>query len=911
VSSVPPLSLVCTSCRAANPSGTAYCLRCGTPLGLAASRVGEPDLSRPIADWSVFGVQPAFVGREAELGALLGALQRARTDRCGTLALLRGPVGSGRSRLLARVHDGLEERGEDSLVLQAVVRPDDVSPWAPVAELLRQRFYLPRDADAGTWRDHLQQGARALLGPERGPDVAGLLIRMLGHAEEAGDDVPLDSALDALADLLRADAAREPMVVALDDADQGPAETRRLAGLLFPRLRSSPLVLVAVCGADTPRADFGVRDDDDGVVEIVLQPLDDDDVRTHVRGLLRRCGDVPGELLERIVEHAFGSPLAAEEIVRILIAEGVIDVSGDEWMVQVARLPEVPLPQAFDDVIRARLACLSPDQHDLLVRAALIGEVFWPGALLAALRGDTADAQALAACRAELDERSDIQARLEALAALDMVRRLPARDRPGEPAWRFKHTVERRLLAESAPGELGAHVHQAAADWLLLAFEEPPEQILAAIAEHYEFGGRPDRAGPFFAALADRFSARWAHERARDLYLRALWVVDPADTALRLRLLHDLGSTLHVLGALEESLPILAEMAELAWRRGNLAKSGVAFNKLGRTARSLGRYDEAVAHLDHALRLFETVDDRVGVAMTLDDLGRVDWLRGDYDAAHARYVRALELRRESGQRRAVATSLHHLGTLLVHRGEFREALTNFREALELLREVGDLRGISETLNAIGVILLERGEAESALKLWREALDSAEKAGDRVQQATVLDNLGELALGAGRLDEAAEALQRAIEIASAAGERRILADATRNLAALEGRRGSRSLALTLADEALQLARDLGSRSLEGPALRTLAELHGATVWADDPASNAPDPAGDLWKGAIAVFEEIGNTAELARTWLGYGTALVERGDVLQGRRYLEMARDVFERLEMRRVLGETRELIAQI
>lgn len=901
---------LCSACRATNPPAAQHCLRCGAPLGLVTDdRLKGADLTRQIEDWSVFGVSTGFVGRHNELAQLVDSLRRAERERNGGLILLRGPVGSGKSRLIARLHEEIEELGIDALVLTATVHSDDASPWAPIAELLRQRFYIAADASPEGWRTQLNDGARALLGAERGAEVAGLLAALVGVRSESRADAPLDAALAALVDLMRADASRDPLVLVLDDADMGSSEARRLAAALLPAVRSAPILIVCACDTAATHETFGLRADDDAVSTLDLLPLDDETIRTHVRGLLRRCVELPDLLVDTIAEHAFGSPLAAEEIVRICIAEGVIDVAESAWVAFADRIGEVSLPETFDDLVRARLACLDPEQHELLQAAAIVGGVFWPGILLAVKRGQRSGDPSLEAYLAEAEERSALQQRLEALTALDLVQRSPAADLPGEPAWQFKHAVERRLLAERAAEEVAARVHETAADWMLLANEDPTEAQLAFIAEHFEFGGRPDRAAPYFALLAERFRTRWATERARDLYLRALWVVEPADTQLRLRLLHDLSSVLHVLGEFEQSVPILDEMAALAWRTGQQAKVGVAFNKLGRAWRSLGRYDDGARFLNHALGLFESVKDAAGIAMTLDDLGRIDWLRGDYDRANERYQRALSLRRDRGDQRAVATSLHHLGTLLVHRGEFRRALDNFREALDLLRKVSDLRGISETLNAIGVILLERGEVESALKLWHEALASAEQSGDRVLRATVLNNIGELELVAGRLEGSREALTRSIELATAAGDRRILADATRNLAALEGRRGNRVLAVTLGEEALQIARELGSRLLEGTALRTLAELQSQTVFSAD--GSGFSESDQFWIDAIAIFEELGNAAELARTWYGFGTTRIERGELMQGRKLVEMARDTFERLEMRRVLSEARTLIGSL
>ena len=46
-------------------------------------------------------------------------------------------------------------------------------------------------------------------------------------------------------------------------------------------------------------------------------------------------------------------------------------------------------------------------------------------------------------------------------------------------------------------------------------------------------------------------------------------------------------------------------------------------------------------------------------------------------------------------------------------------------------------------------------------------------------------------------------------------------------------------------------------------------------------------------AVALFEEIKDRFELARTWGAYGTALAESGDKIAARAYLKQAQNTFE------------------
>jgi hypothetical protein len=58
-------------------------------------------------------------------------------------------------------------------------------------------------------------------------------------------------------------------------------------------------------------------------------------------------------------------------------------------------------------------------------------------------------------------------------------------------------------------------------------------------------------------------------------------------------------------------------------------------------------------------------------------------------------------------------------------------------------------------------------------------------------------------------------------------------------------------------------------------------------------------------------EVGNAAEHGRSLSAYGNWLLERGMVVQGRQQLEQAKDIFSRLEMKKSLQKTEQLINEL
>ena len=97
-----------------------------------------------------------------------------------------------------------------------------------------------------------------------------------------------------------------------------------------------------------------------------LSPLSQDETARLVAALLE-AAVLPAETQAALLDRAGGNPLYAEEYARLFLELGSAD--------------DLPLPDTVQGLIAARLDTLPPDRKALLQDAAVIGKVFWAGAL--------------------------------------------------------------------------------------------------------------------------------------------------------------------------------------------------------------------------------------------------------------------------------------------------------------------------------------------------------------------------------------------------------------------------------------------------------------------------------------------------------------------------------------------------
>jgi tetratricopeptide (TPR) repeat protein len=239
-------------------------------------------------------------------------------------------------------------------------------------------------------------------------------------------------------------------------------------------------------------------------------------------------------------------------------------------------------------------------------------------------------------------------------------------------------------------------------------------------------------------------------------------------------------------------------------------------------------------------------------------------LRGDYPHALEEMRAALNMRRRIGDRRSIALSLNNMGLVLQDSGQFQEALEAFEQALHIRREIGDLIGMIITLNNLGTVAQDQGDFAKALSMFEEASKVAREIGDKNKIALVLTNLGEVHRVMGNAVEAVNHLRQAVELCDRLG----LAEALRPLGMAYMQKNEISKARECISRAVEIFAAARSRVHLGQALRTLGEITAGGGWGPEHAGRARD----YLRQSIAIFEEIGNELELARTLQSYADFL---------------------------------------
>jgi ABC-type oligopeptide transport system substrate-binding subunit/class 3 adenylate cyclase len=470
----------------------------------------------------VEGIETRMIGRQAELKRLQEAFYTATEDRELQLVTITGEAGVGKSRLLHEFDIWAEALAERYFFFKGrALQEMQRLPYSLIRDLFAFRFQIEDTDPLPVVREKLEQGASAALGDgEESRMRAHFIGHLLGF--ELGPSLYLEGVLDDprqlhdralayLVDYFNALAAQLPVLILLEDLHWADDSSLDALNHLALALVDQPLMIVSAARPALleRRPHWGEGQPSHRTLQ--LEPLSKRNTRRLLDEILQKVDHVPDTLSEPVVAGAEGNPFFVEEVIKMLVEDGVIVKGEEQWHVEPSRLIDVRVPSTLRGVLQARLDRLPALHRTILQQASVVGGLFWD---LAVVRISQSAVEGL--------EEAEILNTLSALRGAEMVfqRQTSAFSRAQE--YVFKHAVLREVTYESLLESLRGIYHGLAADWLLEQGGERAGEYNGLIADHLELAGRTEEATEYLLQAGDRARGLYAHQEAIHAYQRAL-----------------------------------------------------------------------------------------------------------------------------------------------------------------------------------------------------------------------------------------------------------------------------------------------------------------------------------------------------------------------------------------------------
>ena len=628
-----------------------------------------------------------LVGRETELRQLRALLAAAAGAR-GHIATLTGEAGIGKTRLVGTlVGDALAAGFR--VLLGRCHDSDSILPFGPWVEACRSGRATADEEILGALH----------------PQWRAELTRLFPEARAAGLPRPNDGALslfESVARLLEQLAARQPLILVLEDLHWADEMSLRLLAFVSRRIPQLPGVVVATARQEQlAEASMARRTLEDlsrlpQSISLVLSPLSRADTGRLVQALIRAGseGSVIARAEEQIWALSEGNPFVAVEAIHSLGQDRSLDGAG-----------ALALPASVRELVARHLDRLGARSHQVAAAAAVIGRHF---------------DFALLSSASELAER-DVAEAVE-----EMVRHRILTAVGNELDFvhdRFRDVAYGRLLAPRR-----RLIHRAVAEALearLVAMREtfPAEgvaQHVERLAYHALNGEQWAMALRYCEQAAASAQARSAYAEAAHALEQALLALAqlPNSHAMRTQAL-DVRSAMRpplmALAQYQTPLARLREAESAAEILGDRGRQGRVRAEFALVYRNTGDYAAAIDAGHRALSVARELGDERLEAEAMFRLGQTHRVQGDLDHALARLDRSLELiAGQPGRGAAEAERRSWLAFTQSRLGRFGDARVHAEQAVSLAEAHSGIWGRIQASAILGEVYVLQGHIPSAI-----------------------------------------------------------------------------------------------------------------------------------------------------------------------------------------------------
>ena len=651
----------------------------------------------------VEGVETQMVGRRTEFDILKDALLTAFEESEGHVITISGEAGVGKSRLLYEYQNWLDLLSSSQGVRFFQGRGSQEAqglPYSMLRDMFSFRFQVLDDDQGEQARRKVESGfCEVFGGDEDGVMRAHILGQLLGfnfsvspHLKGVINDAEQlrNRGLMYLIQYFQALSQEMPIVIFLEDIHWGDDSSLDVISRIGELSPNYPILIVCACRPQLYERRPYWGEGKAFHKRLELHPLSKRESRQLVAEILKLTDDIPSELRELIVRGAEGNPFYTEELIKMLIEDGVVIPDEETWQIEMSRLEEVDVPSTLAGVLQARLDNLPTQERTVLQQASVVGRLFWD--------------RIVSYIQSEGGNGGDLQLIPQTLTSLrnrELVYRHEESAFVGAVEYLFKHDVLREVTYESVIKRRRKTYHGMVADWLIENCGDRIGVYSGLIAEHLLIAGRNEPACEYFSHAGDIALNSYANSEAESYFRQAL-ILSP-DNRLKADLFYGLGEALYRQAHSKES--------ESAWQQAiDLYQELRDYNNLGETYASLSwliwqseGYTKAWNVCQEGLKSLDGAPDSSGYAQLLAEAGRTaKWVKNEDVIPLCE--RAIAMAEGIGDLEVWAEANITLAGLLTDKPDYQRSVDLLQEIVSLTEAEEILRSASRAHNNLSFYL---------------------------------------------------------------------------------------------------------------------------------------------------------------------------------------------------------------
>jgi class 3 adenylate cyclase/tetratricopeptide (TPR) repeat protein len=668
-------------------------------------RVIAPSTSRTRFDVSAERGLTPFVGRERERELLLDAFERARQGR-GQAVSIVSEAGMGKSRLLYEFRKAVLNENITFLEGKCLSFSRAVA-YQPIADILKSNFDI-RDGDPDfTILNKVKQGLKNVA-VEEGPALP-YLLELLSVQASGIEQIAIspegkkDKTIETIKKLVLKGAQARPLVMAIEDLHWIDKTSEEAMKYLLESIAGARVLLIL-----TYRPEFiptwGARSYHNQLLLNRLSNRESLFMAIHILD----TEDLETALEEVILEKTDGIPFFVEEFIKSLKDLGFIERKNRSYRIS-KELQTIRIPSTIQDIIMARVDALPDGAKELLQVGSLIEREFGYKLIKSAMH---------------LPEE-ELLRRFSFLKDAEL---LYERGLFPDSTFVFKHALTREVVYDSLLERKKKELHLDIGKAIEEVYKDNLEEMVSALAEHFEEGGDYEKAARYFHLAQERARRTSAYTDAIALSKKGIACLEklPSTVGVQKRVIdarvnqaNNCIMINHYIEARDAVAPVIDLVHQLDYRRSLPAIYVIMAAHLIWVEE---RHNEAEAlrYLKEAQRLALEVKDYQSLFSAYYYEGFAHGFDTEFAAGESCMFRILEMSEAAGNVTGMVTAKSSLANSFYDfEGKIEEALKCSQEALQIALQADDLylKGMAHTV--CGTAFFRKGlfpEAEENLTL---------------------------------------------------------------------------------------------------------------------------------------------------------------------------------------------------
>jgi class 3 adenylate cyclase/tetratricopeptide (TPR) repeat protein len=417
----------------------------------------------PLEHWQLRGVRQSaapgvlpLVGRTRELAQLETHLHAVAQRPRSQVVTLSGEAGSGKSRLLLEFESLAKVQPFPVTWRKGRCLPYGTGvTFSALAEVLKQSTGV---LDSDSFEVVTSKVESAF---ESDPDADWVVPRLLPLLGVTSSSVEREEMFSAWVTALVSLSRDVPTILVIEDVHWADAAMRAFVEHVAAQSLPSHLLLVLSTRPSLLEANPGWPSE--RTHQLPLHPLDATAMEQVVAAELGQPGQVLSmSLRHSLLERAAGNPLFAREFARLVRDSRRLGGSDPD------EADSLPVPATIHALLGARLDTLSLVERAIVQCAAVIGKIFWAGAIC--VLGDADD--------------EDVRGTLDTLSRRGIVRRHDRSSLAGEEEYSFSHVLLRDVAYDRAPRAWRRHAHLRAIEWMEMVANSRVDEVAEVLVFH-------------------------------------------------------------------------------------------------------------------------------------------------------------------------------------------------------------------------------------------------------------------------------------------------------------------------------------------------------------------------------------------------------------------------------------------